>query len=175
MSEHDETLAEIVAEKRAQANKIERVAGCDANQFQRELIHDLRAEADRIEAAAKRERTTTTVGNAAAMREALRTLRQRFDNNVMAYQDRYFKFSGWHWHKKAAEAARWRDVFHELREACDAALSSPSRNCDRFGGDFKMLHTAWFDWTGSLSGQNPDGTAKLTFAEWLLATKKETR
>ena len=70
------------------------------------------------------------VGNAAAMREALEKLRQRFDNNVMAYQDRYFKFSGWHWHKKAAEAARWRDVFHELREACDAALSSPSRNCD---------------------------------------------
>ena len=65
-----------------------------------------------------------------AMREALRTLRQRFDNNVMAYQDRYFKFSGWHWHKKAAEAARWRDVFCELREACDAALAKPPRNCN---------------------------------------------
>ena len=123
----------------------------------------LRHYVDRIEAALARE-----LGNAAAMREALRTLRQRFDNNVMAYQDRYFKFSGWHWHKKAAEAARWRDVFHELREACDAALAKPPRNCDRFGGDFKMLHTAWFDWTGSPSGQNPDGTVKLTFAEWLL-------
>ena len=68
--------------------------------------------------------------NMAAMREALRTLRQRFDNNVKVYQDRYFKFSGWHWHKKAAEAARWRDVFYELWEACDAALSAPPRNCD---------------------------------------------
>ena len=69
-------------------------------------------------------------GNAAAIREALKALRKRFDNNVMAYQDRYFKFSGWHWHKKAAEAARWRDVFLELREACDTALSMPPRNCD---------------------------------------------
>ena len=43
------------------------------------------------------------------------------------------------------------------------------RNCDTFGGDFKMLHTAWFDWTGSPSGQNADGTAKMSFAEWLLA------
>ncbi len=60
-------------------------------------------------------------GNTAAMREVLRTLRQRFDNDVMAYQDRYLKFDGWHWHKKAKEAARWRDVFYELREACDAA------------------------------------------------------
>ena len=53
-SEKEETLADIVAEKRAQANKIEGKAGRDANQFQRELIHDLRAEADRIEAIAKR-------------------------------------------------------------------------------------------------------------------------
>lgn len=84
--------------------------------------------ADRLEAAAKREKEQH--GNAAAIREALRTLRQRFDNNVMAYQDRYFKFSKWHWHKKAAEAARWRDVFQELREACDAAIAAPPRNCD---------------------------------------------
>lgn len=69
-------------------------------------------------------------GNIATMREALRTLRQRFDNDVMAYQDRYLKFSEWHWHKKAAEAARWRDVFYELREVCDTALAEPPRNCD---------------------------------------------
>ena len=68
--------------------------------------------------------------NVMKLREALAKLRQRFDNNVMAYQDCYFKFSGWHWHKKAAEAARWRNVFCELREACDAALAAPPRNCD---------------------------------------------
>lgn len=90
-----------------------------------------------IDAAHKRELEDASepVGNAAAMREALRTLRQRFENNVMAYQDRYFKFSGWHWHKKYAEASRWRDVFKELLEACDAALNVPSRNCDAFSKD----------------------------------------
>ena len=50
-----------------------------------------------------------------------------------------------------------------------AALAEPVRNCDRFGGDCKLLNAAWFDWTGSPSGQNADGTVKLTFAEWLLA------
>ena len=59
-------------------------------------------------------------------------------------------------------------LVHGVRNG-QKALSAPPRNCDRFGGDFKMLHTAWFDWTGSPSGQNPDGTVKLTFAEWLLA------
>ena len=69
-------------------------------------------------------------GNQKGIRTALETLRQRFDNNVMAYQDRYLKFSGWHWHKKAAEAARWRDVFQELKEVCDAALAAPPRQCE---------------------------------------------
>lgn len=53
------------------------------------------------------------------------------------------------------------------------AIAAPARNCDRFGGDYKMLHTAWFDWTGSPSGQNADGTVKLTFPEYLLATTVE--
>lgn len=48
------------------------------------------------------------------------------------------------------------------------ALSAPPRNCDLFGGNYKMLHTAWWDWTCSPSGTNPDGTVKLTFGEWLL-------
>lgn len=66
----------------------------------------------------------------------------------------------------------------ETRKMIVAAVNAaserkPRRNCDRFGGDFKMLHTAWFDWTGSPSGLNPDGTVKLTFAEWLLAPAKE--
>ena len=53
------------------------------------------------------------------------------------------------------------------------ALKKKPRNCDRFGGDQKMLHTAWFDWSGSPSGCNPDGTVKLTFGEWLLAPSTE--
>lgn len=41
-SEKQERLADIVTEKRARANEIESAAGRDANQFQRELIADLR-------------------------------------------------------------------------------------------------------------------------------------
>ena len=56
-----------------------------------------------------------------------------------------------------------------LKRALESAANGPWRNCDRFGGDYKMLYTAWFDWTGSPSGLNADGTVKLTFAKWLLA------
>lgn len=56
-------------------------------------------------------------------------------------------------------------------EKARRALAAPARNCDQYGGDYKMLHTAWFDWTRSPSGHNDDGTVKLTFGEWLLVTK----
>ena len=77
-----------------------------------------------------RDRLNTPAGNIAAMRETLVALQARFEKNTMAYQDRYFKFTGWHWHKKAKEAARWRDVFSELNDQCKAALAIPPRNCD---------------------------------------------
>ncbi len=144
MNSKSKTTEDLLREMREYADQLDNdgdITGADFRDF-----------ANQLEEAMKREKAVTDAllackgkmtphpdpdhapppypGNAAALREALRTLRQRFDNNVMAYQDRYFKFSGWHWHKKAAEAARWRDVFHELREACDAALAAPSRNCD---------------------------------------------
>ena len=84
-------------------------------------------------------------GNAAMMREALLIVKKLFDGRIM-----------------------FQPAIRTAHKAVDAALAKPPRNCDRFGGDFKMLHTAWFDWTGSPSGQNSDGTVKLTFAEWLL-------
>ena len=55
-----------------------------------------------------------------------------------------------------------------IGDKAEAALAWDPRNCDMFGGDAKMLHTAWFDWTGSPRGHNDDGTVKLTFGEWLL-------
>lgn len=130
--------------------------------------------ADRIEAAAKRE--LEAVGNAAAMYEALRTLRQRFNNNVMAYQDRYLKFSGWHWHKKAAEAARWRDVFYELREACDAALAAPPRNCDIYTTE-DAVDTATVtvrDECGACPHLDMDAPCVFCMVRWLLAPAKES-
>ena len=42
-----------------------------------------------------------------------------------------------------------------------------------YGGDYKMLHTAWFDWTGTPDGHNDDGTVKLTFGKWLLVMARK--
>ena len=168
MSNKPETSADIERDLRDRAD-------CAERHGDRETHNDgvatlLRSIADRIKAASKRE-----LGNGAAMRATLRTLRQRFDNNVMAYQDRYFKFSGWHWHKKAAEAARWRDVFHELREACDAALSAPARNCDMY----PIRKTAQIKFEESLPDivktevRNYPFAAMDMFIDWLLANATE--
>ena len=150
--ERQDTVEDIVAEMRDEA------ARADMEQYYTldDAAESMREYAIRLEAAWKRQEQAhldqirdamnmwghekyiaehaqkPTVCNAAVMREALATLRKRFDNNTMAYQDRYFKFSGWHWRKKAAEAARWRDVFLELREMCDSALAAPARNCDLY-------------------------------------------
>ena len=155
-----ERVADIVAEMRTP--DIRATANC-VSKHEREKYQEmsdwLAGFADRIEAAMKREEREweaaisaalsdaimsgkvavvhTPVGNAAVMRETLVALQARFEKNVMAYQDRYFKFTGWHWHKKAKEAARWRDVFSELNEQCKSALATPPRNCDRYEGAAK--------------------------------------
>ena len=68
-----ETIADIVAEKRNRADEIERDVAekmkCGemiSDQYAREVVADLRKEANRLEAAVKRE-----CGNVAALREAL--------------------------------------------------------------------------------------------------------
>ena len=83
--------------------------------------------------------------NMAAMYEALVRVKRLFDGRLM-----------------------WQPDIRKAHEAVNAALAAPPRNCDRFGGDFKMLHTAWFDWTGSPQGHDADGTVRLTFDRWLL-------
>ena len=89
-----------------------------------------------------------TVHNMAAMYKALVAVKKLFDGRLMFQQ-----------------------AIRACHEKVNRALAEPPRNCDMFGGDAKMLHTAWFDWTGSPSGCNADGTVKLTFGEWLLVTK----
>ena len=106
----------------------------------------LREFADSIDAAVSKTETTTP-GNAAAMREALRKITGLFRDIDLTNDT----------------------PENEAYAIAAFALSKPPRNCDLFGGDYKMLHTAWFDWTGSPSGQNPDGTAKMGFGDWLLA------
>ena len=166
-NERQETIEDIVADIRAQNQGLP-----EDGYALSPLAGDLLSIADRIEAAHKREQEAGSeaakicgeigemVGgeaacrqpvtdchglNTAAMREALEVVKRLFDGLLM-----------------------WQTDIRKAHEAVDAALAKPPRNCDRFGGDLKMLQTAWFDWTGSPSGQNPDGTVKLTFAEWLL-------
>lgn len=77
--------------------------------------------------------------------------------------------------------ANCADILCGHRDLCEAktaiqkALAKPQRNCDLYGGDYKMLHTKWSEWTASPSGRNPNNTMKMTFSEWLLApaTAKE--
>ena len=166
-NERQETIEDIVADIRAQNQGLP-----EDSYALSPLVCDLLSFADRIEAAAKREREAGAeaaqicgeigemVGrdaacrqpvtdchglNAAAMRDALLIVKRLFDWLLM-----------------------WQPDIRKAHEAVDDAIAKQPRYCDRFGGDFKMLHTAWFDWTGSSSGQNPDGTVKLTFAKWLL-------
>ena len=105
-----------------------------------------------------------SAGHAAAMRGALRLIKQMGIDlrNVVSLLDR-----------KDGRREQCLKTSIEIYQTAERALFEPPRNCDLYGGDYKMLHTAWFDWSGSPSGCNPDGTVKLTFGEWLLATEKK--
>lgn len=114
-------------------------------------------------AVAKMETTTSTckdslqVGDMAAMRIALENARSLIFEGI--------------------ETEVKDDIKHPFHlefaiAKINKALSKPPRNCDRFGGDPKMLYTAWFVWSASSSGMNDDGTVKLTYGEWLLERDK---
>lgn len=108
------------------------------------------------------------IGNAAVMREAMIIAKKA----ICHHAEHICQSLSW---ENSNIQSNCADVLCAHRDLCEAktainaALAKPPRNCDLYGGDYKMLHTAWFDWTGSPFGQNPDGTVKLTFAEWLLA------
>lgn len=64
-------------------------------------------------------------------------------------------------------SAHWKDA-KNLVDYLSLVINTPIRNCDRFNGDPERLHVEWFEWTGTEAGTNPDGTVKMTFADWLL-------
>ena len=82
----------------------------------------------------------------------------------------FLQYMRLHW--EDAEAGGY---YERILEVVNTALSAPARNCDLFGGDPKMLNTAWFDWTASPSGHDAIGVAKMTFAGWLLAQAAELK
>lgn len=153
MSDKPEMSADIEAELRelSESAKYAKYSEYQPTVYGKPIALYFAELADRIKAVVKQE-----LCNGAAMREALSTA-------IIL-----LKVCEW------PDDAPMQDIA-EVMDKIEKAFFAPSRNCDRFGGDYKMLHTAWFDWTGSPSGQNADGTVKLTFAEWLLApaTEKE--
>ena len=140
-------VSDVTARMRTEASIL---AGVGYQRVTAETVsRKLREFADSIDAAVSKTETTTP-GNNAAMREAL------LKAIIL------LKVCEWPYDTPMQDVA-------EVIDEIEKASSAPPRNCDLFGGDYKMLHTAWFDWTGSPSGQNPDGTPKMAFGEWLLA------
>lgn len=159
-----ETVADIVAEKRTRANEIERDVAAKmksgemvSDQYAREVVADLRKEADRLEAAWKRDEERAVEhatrhaeavardncrdcvhnpsgknyegGNAAAVREALLTLRDAARN--FCHQILNSKYNDMMDTYKCRE--RGFPALLDLRAAipkANFALSAPPRNCD---------------------------------------------
>lgn len=131
MKTDPETLSAILAEMRDPENDFL-------------TNNDLRDLADRIEAAAKRERDTAAPGNAAAMREALEHAREAV---------RY------------AVAAR---AFPErLNAEIDSALSAPARNCDLFAHLYDARQAFYREHAGILPENEAD--IERAFCDWLFA------
>ena len=112
MTDTHETIADIIAEKRRQADKIERNCAemmkrgkMISDSFVRELVADIRREANRLEAAQKRE-----AGDAAKLREALKAIGGLC----------------------AGLMPTWDGAVGRIKDMAETALAAPPRNCDRF-------------------------------------------
>ena len=108
MAEH-ETIANIIAEKRRLAEYMRKnLSTVHVRRLDEEAeIRFLEGEADRLEAAMKRER-----GDCAKLREAVIGLRDRIS---MFYKNEWIPYDEW-------EGAN---------DDANSALTAPSRNCDR--------------------------------------------
>ena len=112
MTDTHETIADIIAEKRRQADKIERNCAemmkrgkMISDSFVRDLVADIRREANRLEAAQKRE-----AGDAAKLREALKAIGGLC----------------------AGLMPTWDGAVGRIKDMAETALAAPPRNCDRF-------------------------------------------
>ena len=106
----NETITDIIAEKRRQANKIEldcaekmKRSEMISDQYARELVADIRREADRLEAAHRRER-----GDAAKLRKALEAIGGLCDRLIPT----------------------WAGAIGRIKDVAEIALAAPPRNCD---------------------------------------------
>ena len=156
MAEENETIEDIIAEKRRRAEEIERDCAekmrrgeMTSDQYARELIADIRKEADRIEVANKRER-----GDCAKLREAAEKTRATLEEALQI-------LNGISDEEAGTLNARLEDVADEICEVTQwiipDALAAPPRNCDVYNnescrmayhlhGDGLMTMQAFADW-----------------------------
>ena len=150
MGDTNETIADIAAEMRRAAVKVEARVGGKPNQFQRELIADLRKEADRLEAAWKREKaaieadalavggivaaTAEKPSAVGALREALIDVVKRLEAYVGCDHHTFLPTAttcdGITSVGKCGKIENCAAIFKAR-----AALSAPPRNCDRLDVD----------------------------------------
>ena len=146
-NENQETIADIVADIRAQNQGLP-----EDGYALSPLVCDLLGLADRIEAAAKREREATRekssqVGNAAKLREACEALMSEIGGYLTDGLE-----------------VIWCSISGKTINKARAALSAPPRNCDRPEcATTKAAQDVW---------RKEDG-GKTAYYEWLLATYTE--
>ena len=172
MADTHETIADIIAEKRRQADEIERDCAEKMNRgemvsdrYVREFVADIRREADRLEAAHRRER-----GNAAKLREALEKIHTIAKTFIDATKMR-----------RVTDSARL-DVSNikDLADAALAALSAPPRNCDRFANaveamaELKHVHSYCAKENRRCLEDCPDCGKEWCSLAWLFALATES-
>lgn len=189
MAETQETTADIIAEKRRRADEIERDCAekmrrgeMTSDQYARELVADIRREADRLGAAAKRREWThmkeletkdAVIQTEVAAREAEREAHKREIDELKKQVGNAAKL------REAVEFIKQYfdkiDPFNintytfsqieveHINEAIDAALAAPPRNCDKFSHDEALQ--VW----ASEKGNERNGC----FDEWLYEIAKD--
>ena len=147
MTDTHETIADIIAEKRRQADKIERNCAemmkrgkMISDSFVRELVADIRREANRLEAAQKRE-----AGDAAKLREALKAIGGLC----------------------AGLMPTWDGAVGRIKDMAETALAAPPRNCDKVKTSWDVLK----EWHEGLDTANDI----VRMLDWLLAPATEKK
>ena len=162
MADTQETIADIIREKRLRADEIERdvaekmkrgemVSDC----YARELVADIRREADRLEAALGRER-----GDCAKLREALEATLDLL------------------WDMQNRDRSPISNQAYAVKSKIKSALAAPPRNCDLpevAKGHPKLVEQAWRVFKRSHKDSHLDSYGLLRCIRWLLApaTEKE--
>lgn len=140
------TIADFIELRRANANALESAAGGKPNQFQRELIADLRDEADRLEAAWKLE-----FGNMHNMRNALKEMVDWAKAALGHHSDVYIT-----------------DALEQIEGFGEDALDTQPRNCDVGTVDEQIDRHEKYCASCLDYGNNPHSCGQLSCSECAL-------